>query len=150
MTGMDSDKDVLGFLEQVWFPEFEPTDEGVAAKIDTGADSGALHCDYQQLITIEETGEEILEFQPLGREGVMVRTAQFKPILVRSSNGEMERRFRITTKIRLHDTVYPIELTLTDRSEMNYEVIIGRKFLDGRFLVDVSQDNSYGEAEPLK
>lgn len=134
-------KVTLGWLEKVWFPEFGTPDGGVVAKVDTGADSGALHCALERLVR-DENGQTVLEFQPFDTSHPMIRTADYKRILVRSSNGLMEERHRIKTKLRLSDgKEYKIELTLADRTDMNYEVIIGRKFLDNKFLVDVSKEN---------
>lgn len=131
----------LGWLERVWFPDFGTPDEGVIAKVDTGADSGALHCVTETIIKDEE-GNEVLEFQPFDEQHKLVRTKRFKKIYVRSSNGLKSERHRIKTKIKLADGQnHDIELTLADRTEMTYEVIIGRKFLQGRYLVDVSQEN---------
>jgi hypothetical protein len=134
-------KAVLGWLEKVWFPEFGTPDDGVMAKVDTGADSGALHCTLERLVR-DENGQTVLEFQPFDTSHPMIRTADYKRILVRSSNGLMEERHRIKTKIKLSSgDEHRIELTLADRTDMNYEVIIGRKFLDNKFLVDVSKEN---------
>lgn len=134
-------KVTLGWLEKVWFPEFGTSDSGVVAKVDTGADSGALHCTLERLVR-DENGQTVLEFQPFDTSHPLIRTADYKRILVRSSNGLMEERHRIKTMIQLSDNKeYRIELTLADRTDMNYEVIIGRKFLDNKFLVDVSKEN---------
>ena len=42
------------------------------------------------------------------------------------------------TTIQVFDEVYPIELSLSERSDMKYPILIGRKFLDKRFIVDSS------------
>lgn len=134
-------KVTLGWLEKVWFPEFGTSDGGVIAKVDTGADSGALHCALERLVR-DENGQTVLEFQPFDSTHPIIRTSDYKRILVRSSNGLMEERHRIKTVVRLaSDGEHKIELTLADRTDMNYEVIIGRKFLDDKFLVDVAKEN---------
>jgi hypothetical protein len=57
---------------------------------------------------------------------------------VKSSNGVAEKRIIVRTSIKIMDKVLRAELSLTDRSEMRYPVLIGRKLIKGYFLVDVS------------
>jgi len=135
----DKDKIVIGWLEQVWFPQFDPAKKGVMAKIDTGADNGALHCVFERVVK-DEKGRDVLEFQPLNKKRPVIRTRKFKRIRVKSSNGATIRH-QIETTILVKDKTYPIKLSLTDRTDMKYDVIIGWQFLDGKFLVDVAQTN---------
>ncbi len=57
---------------------------------------------------------------------------------VKSSNGKTEERIFVKTVIELAGKQYKAELSLTDRKDMKYPMLIGRKYLQGRFLVDVS------------
>jgi hypothetical protein len=57
---------------------------------------------------------------------------------VKSSNGITEERIIVIAKIVLSCKSIRIHLALTDRSEMRYPLLIGRRTLKGRFLVDVS------------
>jgi hypothetical protein len=57
---------------------------------------------------------------------------------VRSSNGTVEERMFIKTAITLGGKTYNAELSLTDRSDMKYPMLIGRKFLNKHYIVDVS------------
>ena len=58
---------------------------------------------------------------------------------VKSSNGVTESRYFVRAKIAINHRNIDTELSLTDRSEMKFPVLLGRKFLMNRFLVDVSQ-----------
>lgn len=140
MKRKQTPKVIVGWLERVWFPEFDPAKKGVVAKIDTGADNGALHCTFERIIN-DEKGREVLEFQPLNKKLPVIQTRRFKKIKVRSSNGIMEERHRIETVIKVKGNIYPIKLSLTDRTDMKYDVIIGWQFLEDKFLVDVSLSN---------
>jgi len=60
---------------------------------------------------------------------------------VKSSNGQTELRVFIKTKIIFFNKEHDIELSLTNRSEMKYPILVGRKFLKNKFLVDVSKKN---------
>jgi hypothetical protein len=60
---------------------------------------------------------------------------------IKSSNGITELRYQIVVCIKFGRKYFDIELTLTDRAEMKYPVLLGRKFLQGKFVVDVSKVN---------
>jgi hypothetical protein len=60
---------------------------------------------------------------------------------VKSSNGIVENRFLIATEILIFDKKYPIRLTITERGSMKYPVLLGRKFLSNKFVVDTSKVN---------
>ncbi len=57
---------------------------------------------------------------------------------VKSSNGTRQERIFILTTLELYGQVYETEISLTDRKEMTYAMLIGRKYLEDRFIVDVS------------
>ena len=58
---------------------------------------------------------------------------------VRSSNGEIQERYMVTTQVKLGKRKFKTEFTLTNRSEMKTPILLGRKALKGRFVVDVSK-----------
>ena len=127
---------ILGRIEQVSFPDWDLI--GLDAKIDTGAYTSSLHCHH-----IEKTDKEHIRFNLLDPSHEIYNEKLFElPIhkekTVKSSNGMTEQRFVVKTSIQLMGQFLDIELSLTDRSEMNYPVLLGRKFLKNRFLVDVS------------
>ncbi len=134
------DLKVIGRLESIDFPEWDLID--IDAKIDTGAYTSSLHCHHIQ--SYEEDGNEYVRFNLLDPSHDTYNDKLFKlPIhrkkVVKSSNGSTEERFVVKTKVRLFDKLLTAELSLTDRSEMRYPVLVGRKLINGRFLVDVSQ-----------
>jgi len=53
----------------------------------------------------------------------------------------VEERVSIITEISIFQKKYPIELTLTERLEMKHPVLLGRKFISKKFLVDTSRKN---------
>jgi hypothetical protein len=131
---------VIGVFEAVGFPEFGVAN--VSAKIDTGAYTGALHCEH-----IEETEREgvpVLVFRPLDGTKEITK-AEFLVKHVKSSNGDGQTRYFITTDIELHGNVLPILLSLTDRRDMKWPLLIGRRFLQqNNFVVDPRILNGYG------
>lgn len=131
----------IGRLEHIALPGLGVP--RVEAKVDTGAYRSALH--YQNLKTRKRNGirELVVTFQMGGVRKTKVFRA-FKRVSVKSSNGESSRRYLISTQVKLNGHIVRTQTTLFDRSDMKFQVLLGRKFLRGRFLVDVSRKNVLG------
>jgi len=115
--------------------------EAVLAKVDTGAFSGALHATQIREVK-DKLGNKRLRFSPLGSGSHTIEVSTYHRRRVKSSNGTESRRYAVDTEVAISGQRYPITITLTDRSPMKYEMLIGRNFLRIHgFLVDVSQDN---------
>ncbi len=139
----------IGWREWVGLPDFGV--EAVKAKIDTGARSSALHA--VRIRTEMRDGEEWARFliHPFQRH--LDRTVEASAKIldhrsVRSSSGKSEMRWVVLTKVALMGKVWPIELTLTNRSEMGFRMLLGRQAFRGHFLVDVAR--SYLGGQPSK
>lgn len=135
-------KITLGRTEIVTFPDLGI--ENIVAKIDTGAYSTAIHA--HKFWTEVREGVEELYFQlldPSKEEFVnrIYKTARFYRKKVRSSNGRMEERYILKTKIKLGGKLKTTHLSLTNREKMKYPVLVGRKVLANGYLVDVSKKN---------
>jgi len=85
----------------------------------------------------------VVTFQMGGLRKIKVFRS-FKRVTVKSSNGETSSRYLISTQVKLDGHVVRTQFTLFDRSDMKYQVLLGRKFLRGRFLVDVNGTNVLG------
>lgn len=132
---------MIGRLEHIALPGMGVL--RVQAKIDTGAYRSALH--YQKLKVRKRDGvrELVVTFQMGGIRKRKIFRA-FKRVSVKSSNGESSRRYLISTQVKLNGHIVRTQATLFDRSDMKYQVLLGRKFLRGRFVVDVSRKNVLG------
>ena len=113
---------------------------GLDAKIDTGADSNSLHCDD---IFIDD--EKFVHFSLLDEvhpayHGKKIKMPLYKLKKVKSSNGVIQLRASIQVMVSFLRKNYKTVISLTDRSDMKYPMLIGRKFLTNRFLVDVSKE----------
>jgi len=121
--------------------------KSIDIKIDTGAYTSAIHCHKISLKKID--GEEFLTFTLLDPSHKQynnkeLSTSDFKVKRVKSSFGSSEKRFVIKTNIRLFGKTHPIELSLSERGEMRFPILIGRKYLMGKFIVNPSKyDLSY-------
>ena len=130
---------VLGAFEVIGLPEFGIDD--MVAKIDTGAYSGAVHCEVIEEIDID--GKKKLRFIPTEDHQPHV-TDRYARTMVRSSNGLQSERFLIDTEIVIKGQSYPITIGLSNRSEMRYDMLIGRRFLrENGMLVDVRINQEY-------
>ena len=127
---------ILGSFEHISIPLLGVHD--VVAKIDTGAYSGALHCSSIRTIVRKSDGKEVLRFIPYDNPSYATETEQFTVVKVRSSNGHEVKRYIINTVVVIRGEEYSIRIGLADRSVMQYEVLIGRRFLrEKNMLVDV-------------
>ncbi len=134
---MNKSQETFGIFERVSIPELGIND--VYAKIDTGAYSGALHCSKIEEIIRKSDGKKILRFTPSENHANVTELSRYKRSYVRSSTGHRVRRYLFDTDIVIKSRSYRICIGLSDRSDMNYEILIGRRFLrENDILVDVS------------
>lgn len=134
------EKKIIGRIEKIDLPNLSLFN--LDAKIDTGAYTSSLHC--HEIKQFVKEGLNWVKFYVLDPdhpeyEEKMYESAIHKIKKVKSSNGQIEERVIIKQKTQFQKYKRTIELSLTDRSEMKYPVLIGRKFLTGSFIVDVSQ-----------
>lgn len=112
--------------------------EGLQAKVDTGAFSGALHATRVREVK-DKDGRKHLRFQPLGSRDHTIEVDTYHKRKVKSSNGLVSTRYAIDTEVDILGQRYAITLTLTNRKAMKYQMLVGRNFLRLHgFLVDVS------------
>lgn len=134
----------IGCFEIVNFPELGL--DGVMAKVDTGAFSGALHCTDIKVVRRGVRRRRILKFIPDGRPELAQETEKFFETHVRSALGHRKKRFIIETEIELRGKKYPIMIGLSDRSDMKRPVLLGRRFLrENNILVDVRINSEYDD-----
>jgi len=131
-------KQIIGRKESVDFPELGIT--GIQAKIDTGAYSSTLHCHDIRV------KEKKLCFKVLDPTHPVFSQkehcfSEFSKKKIKNSFGESEQRYIIKTKIKIAGRVIKSIISLTDRGTMRYPVLIGRKLLRNKFVVDVSLKN---------
>ncbi len=132
---MQKEKQIIGRRETIDFPELNLF--GIVAKIDTGAYTTALHCHDIR----EENG--ILYFKLLDPSHPEYNKQEQKftdytQKEIKNSFGETEKRYIIKTIIKIGRRKIKSVISLTDRGTMRYPVLIGRKFLKNKFVVDVS------------
>lgn len=138
MKNLNADKKIIGRIEKIDFPEWGLYD--LDAKVDTGAYTSSLHCHHIELAKDRKS----VSFFVLDPSHPEFDDRNFScPVsdirMIRSSNGIAEERIVITTRVLLSGKEYSLDLSLTDRSEMRNPVLLGRKFIRNKFIVDVSE-----------
>lgn len=111
------------------------------AKIDTGADSSAI---WASNIYIDENN--ILNFTLFDKnspyyDGEILKSSKFSAAKVRSTTGHEQIRFRVHFTVKIAGRKIKMLMNLSDRSKNNFPVLIGRRSISGKFLVDVSKKN---------
>ena len=111
----------------------------IPAKIDTGADSSAI---WASSINMQEDGTLVFclfdEKSPL-YTGEKLKTTDYKVKGVRSSHGDKQLRYRVTLPLKLGSKTFETTFTLANRSRNCFPVLIGRRTLEGKFLVNVAE-----------
>lgn len=136
---------IIGRRDRIDLPELGFSN--IKAKIDTGAYGNALHCTNIEII--KRNGKDVLTFILFDDTHPRYRNkrhyfAEFTDKLVKNSGGETEHRYKIVTDVIYFGRTYRAGFSLTDRRAMKYPILLGRRFLRGRFLVDVNlKDVSY-------
>ena len=133
---MTNKEDIFGIFERISIPGLGINN--VLAKIDTGAYSGALHCSKIREFTRKSDGKKVLRFTPSENHSNVMELTDYHKVYVRSSSGHRVKRYLFDTDIVIKDNVYKIRIGLSDRSDMSFEILIGRRFLrENNILVDV-------------
>jgi len=139
---MKKEKLIIGRKDLVDLPDFGFVN--IPAKVDTGAYSSSLHCENIEIVN--EDGTIKLTFYIPDYEGKVVKgvkfsTSEFVQKFIKSSTGYKELRYVIKARIIIFGKEYQTEFSLTDRQGMKFPVLIGRKLLQKRFVVDVARTN---------
>ncbi len=147
MTQVSADKPMLGWREWVVLPELNISH--IKAKIDTGARSSALHA-----YTIEpyrKGGQRWIMFAVHPRQKhTDVSIECHAPIkdrrLVTDSGGHKQRRYVIETQLVLGRSIITAEMTLTNRDNMRFRMLLGRTAMGSRFIIDPSASYLQGKS----
>ena len=137
---------ILGWKEWVELPQLGiPL---IKAKIDTGAKTSSLHA--ENIESFSKDGGAYVRFSTnFGIENSKSITCECPVIdkrTVVSSSGQGELRYAILTKIRLGEWSGDVEMTLTSRKKMQYNMLIGRTSIRaGNFIVDPSKKYILGK-----
>jgi hypothetical protein len=135
-----------GWLQSI---RLEPHGVRVTAKLDTGAKSSAIHAvDVERF---ERAGVERVTFSLYKDHGEQdgAKLTYDLPIegkvrIKRSPGKPPEERITVRLSFCIEGELMDAEFSLDDRSNLNYPVLLGREFLEGRFLVNSGETFVFG------
>ena len=133
-------KRLVGWKEPIQLPRLG--NWVINAKIDTGARTCSLHVDHLEIIDLD--GIKTARFKLkriIGAKGqtFAIPVVEFRN--VKSSSGHVENRVVIKTDVYLAGKSHRVAITLTDRNDMQFPMLIGRNLLKRSYIVDVSAAN---------
>ena len=148
-TGDDTAPTIVGWREWVALPQAGV--EWIKAKIDTGARSSAIHA--FDLEVFDRDGAEWVRFslhpwQKSDEDSVELSLPVLDRREVRSSNGQVEQRYAVGLDVTLAGRTITSVMTLSNRDEMGFRMLIGREALERGFLVDSAR--SYAGGRPRR
>lgn len=127
----------IGWKELIDFVDFGIFH--VPAKVDTGAKTSVLHCENIELI--KKGRKQYVKFTPISSNNKSFTLPFHKERKIKNSFGLEENRYIVHTRIEMFNQNYEIEISLRDRSNMEFPMLLGRGFIRKKFLVDVSRSN---------
>ena len=135
-----SEKMIVGRRENVWLEDIQLS---LPARIDTGAETASL--DARNIELFERDGSRWVRFEILqpdtGEPIVLEKKLERRARIVQAVSDEAERRPVIRLGVVIGDVRQYAEFTLSDRSHLDYQILIGRNVLNDVMVVDVSEIN---------
>jgi hypothetical protein len=130
-------KQVIGWREWACLPQLHI--DRLKLKIDTGARTSTLHAVNIEPYSSHNVSRVKFKVYPLQRNdkgSVLCRANVLDIRTITDSGGKREHRYIIETHIILGGKIFPIEVSLTDRSSMGFRMLLGRSAIKEKFIVD--------------
>ncbi len=141
---VEKTKDIIGRADVIDLPDQGLF--GVPAKIDTGARTSAIWASHVQE---RDGGLAFVLFGPKSSfySGEEHFADEFQRVAVASSTGHQQIRYKVKLMVIINGRRIRASFTLADRSRQAYPVLIGRRALHGKFVVDVQMGRPDHAAE---
>ena len=145
-------KKIIGWKE--WFSLDCIALPAIKGKIDTGAKTSALHAFNIETFYIEDVEYVRFDIHPLQKNKRLVRSCISRVIdrrMVSDSSGKKEKRIVIKSDLKIGDKKIRIELTLTNRDNMSFRMLLGREaIMQAKMIVDISKSFVQGKLKKSK
>lgn len=128
-------KAIFGELEKVYFPIHSFLAD---ARIDTGAQTSSMHA--ENIVGFERDGKDWVRFDVLNskQEKIQIKRPIVKTIKVKRHGEEAQDRYVVNMRMNIGEVSSFTEMSLADRTQYKYPVLVGRNYLQGNAVVDVS------------
>ena len=152
MKTVKKTKKIIGWKE--WFNLDCIALPAIKGKIDTGAKTSALHAFNIETFYIEDVEYVRFDIHPLQKNKRLVRSCISRVIdrrMVSDSSGKKEKRTVIKSDLKIGDSKIRIELTLTNRDNMSFRMLLGREAIkQAKMIVDISKSFVQGKLKKSK
>ena len=152
MKTVKKTKKIIGWKE--WFSLDCIALPAIKGKIDTGAKTSALHAFNIETFYIEDVEYVRFDIHPLQKNKRFVRSCISRVIdrrMVSDSSGKKEKRIVIKSDLKIGDSKIRIELTLTNRDNMSFRMLLGREaIMQAKMIVDISKSFVQGKLKKSK
>ena len=135
----DSKKQVVGAVEVV-----QVGDKGLSfkARVDTGAKTTSIHAETVKVHSAGDPEGKPISFVIVNEKGESEKIETRVDSVAKVKTSEKaEKRYKVPLLITWNDTRKTILVTLNDRTEMKYRLLLGRNWLQGDFVVDVDKNS---------
>jgi hypothetical protein len=133
----------LPIVGAVEWADVDPPGITLESRIDTGAETTAIHAEDIQLV--EKDGKRYVRFNLIDSESgkkVPLEERLRRRVLIKSTEGEPERRYVVRLWLTLGESRSRVDVGLSDRTDFEFPLLIGRNFLVDTVIVDVSRHHS--------
>lgn len=129
------EKEVVGWLEKV---HIHPGNLVIHAKLDTGAKNSSLNASH--VTVFHRNGEQWVRFNVTSRYGktVTIEREVRRVVKIKRHGAKPQARFAVSLGICLGNVYRDVQVNLAERGDFLYQMLIGRSFLAGNFIVDPS------------
>ena len=152
MKTVKKTKKIIGWKE--WFSLDCIALPAIKGKIDTGAKTSALHAFNIETFYIEDVEYVRFDIHPLQKNKRFVRSCISRVIdrrMVSDSSGKKEKRIVIKSDLKIGDKKIRVELTLTNRDNMSFRMLLGREaIMQAKMIVDISKSFVQGKLKKSK
>jgi hypothetical protein len=110
----------------------------IPSKIDTGAFRTAVHC--EKIEVVQNGSVSTLQVTiKWNDEAMLYSFDKYQKRTIKNSFGQIEERFCVRTLLVIQGKKIRSEISFSSRKEMRYPILVGRKTIGKKFLIDVSR-----------